>query len=118
MGLEIKKNKKGLYKVTNTISGEKVFEEPVPVEEVKKLLIERTIWKCIEDVCRIDHDFPNGWTVNDKRSSDKKHKFFNEVWLEQVRHGEEKLGEFITTQFGKIMDTHNLTDEFIEILKK
>ena len=66
MGLEIKRNKKGLYKAKSTISDESVSNGWLTEDEFKKILIERAYFRFIEDVIKIDMEFPCGYNVNDK----------------------------------------------------
>lgn len=65
MGLEIKRNKTGLYKVKSSVSDEKLGEF-MTEDQLKKMLIERAYFKFIEDVIKIDFEFPSGYYINDK----------------------------------------------------
>lgn len=65
MGLDIKRNKAGLYKVKSTISDEKLGEY-MTEDEIKKMLIERAYFKFVEEVIKIDLEFPSGYYINDK----------------------------------------------------
>ncbi len=65
MGLNIKRNKAGLYKVKSIISDEKLGEF-MTEDELKRMLIERAYFKFIEDVIKIDLEFPSGYHINDK----------------------------------------------------
>ena len=74
MGLSIKRNKKGLYKAKSTISDESISDGWLTEDEFKKILIERAYFKFVEDVIKIDMEFPSGYGVNDKREIiDEKH---------------------------------------------
>lgn len=74
MGLDIKRNRQGLYKVKSTISDEQLGKEWMTEDELKKLLIERAYFKFIEDVIKIDFEFPSGYYVNNKiKFIDDKH---------------------------------------------
>ena len=65
MGLDIKRNKAGLYKVKSTISDEKLGEY-MTEDQMKKMLIERAYFKFVEEVIKIDLEFPSGYYINDK----------------------------------------------------
>ena len=74
MGLEIKRNKKGLYKAKSTISGESLSDGWMTEDEFKKILIERVYFKFVEDVIKIDMEFPSGYYINEEREIiDEKH---------------------------------------------
>jgi len=67
MGLDIKRNRSGLYKVKSTISDEQLGKGWMSEDELKKLLIEKAYFKFAEDVIKIDLEFPSGYFINDKR---------------------------------------------------
>lgn len=68
MGLDIKRNKKGLYKAKSTISNESISGDGWMTEdEFKKVLIERAYFKFVEEVIKIDMEFPSDYYVNNKR---------------------------------------------------
>lgn len=68
MGLDIKRNSKGLYKATSTISDELLHDKKwITEDELKKVLIEREFFNFVEKVIKIDMEFPNGYHVNDQR---------------------------------------------------
>ena len=67
MGLDIKRNKKGLYKAKSTISDESVSDDWLTDDEFKKVLIVRAYWRFVEETIKIDLEFPNGYHVNDRR---------------------------------------------------
>lgn len=68
MGLDIKRNSKGLYKAKSTISDELIHEKKwITEDELKKTLIEREFFNFVEKVIKIDMEFPSGYHVNDKR---------------------------------------------------
>lgn len=62
MGFDIKRNKKGLYKIEDTW---------VTEDEFKKYLIERAYSKFVSEVIEIDMEFPSGYSVNDKYFADE-----------------------------------------------
>jgi hypothetical protein len=68
MGLEIKKNKKGEYSFTSTISDESWHpdKEWVSEDEAKKLLMEDAFHSLIKKVIEIDMNFPHNYHVNGK----------------------------------------------------
>lgn len=65
MGLDIKRNRKGLYKAKASIAGQ-ADGDWVNEDEFKKILIERVYFKFIEETIKIDMEFPSGYGVNDK----------------------------------------------------
>lgn len=68
MGLDIKRNKKGLYKAKSTISDELIHDKRwITEDELKKILIEREFFNFVEKVIKIDMEFPSGYHVNDQR---------------------------------------------------
>lgn len=74
MGLDIKRNKKGLYKAKSSISDESVSDGWVTEDEFKKILIERAYFKFMQNVIQIDMEFPSGYSINDKYETiDEKH---------------------------------------------
>ena len=73
MGIDIKRNKKGLYKAKSTVSDEFLTDKVwVTEDEFKKMLINRAYWRFVEDVIKIDMEFPSGYCVNNK------HEFIEE----------------------------------------
>ena len=64
MGLDIKRNKKGLYKAKSSVSDKSVSDDWVTEDEFKKILIERAYFKFMEDTIKIDMEFPSGHFVN------------------------------------------------------
>ena len=68
MGLDIKRNNKGLYKVKSTISDE-ILGKDMTEDEFKKMLIEGAYFKFIEETIKIDLEFPSGYRINDKIQS-------------------------------------------------
>lgn len=73
LGLDIKRNKEGLYSVKSTISDESLGKF-MTEDELKKMLIERAYFKFVEEVIKIDLEFPSGYFINGKRQCiDNKH---------------------------------------------
>ena len=65
MGLKIDKNKKGLYKLTSTVSDERLHDKLwITEKEAKKQLILKKWFKFIEDSVEVYMDFPEGYQVN------------------------------------------------------
>ena len=97
MGLDIKRNKAGLYKVKSTISDEQLGDGWMTEDELKKLLVERAYFKFVEDVIKIDMEFPSGYYINDKRKIvDDKYVAGSEFILKNWKNGnaiEEKYRE-------------------------
>lgn len=67
MGLDIRKNKKGLYKVKSSISDKQLGKEWMTEDELKKILVERAYWRFMEETIKIDLEFPSDYYINDKR---------------------------------------------------
>lgn len=89
MGLDIKRNRKGLYSVKSTISDEQLGEKWMTEDEMKKLLVERAYWRFIEETIKIDLEFPSGYYVNDKfQAIDGKHVKGSEFILENWNKGD------------------------------
>jgi hypothetical protein len=84
MGLDIKKNKQGLYQVKCSTSDELLNENWISEDDVKKILIERAYFKFIEEVIKIDFEFPSGYYINGKSIFNDKHlsgsKFIINNW--------------------------------------
>lgn len=65
MGLKIDRNKKGLYKLTETIGGERLHDKLwITEKEAIKTLVLRRWWKFQEEILQIYMDFPGGYQVN------------------------------------------------------
>jgi hypothetical protein len=90
MGLDIKRNKKGLYKANSTISDESVTGGGwVTEDEFKKMLIERAYFKFVEEVIKIDMEFPSGYGINDRHEIiDGKHCAGLEFIIKNWNNGE------------------------------
>ena len=69
MGTEIKRNKDGLYQLKSTISDEYLHDKNkwITENEVKQIFIENAFCSFVEKAMGIYLDFPNGYTVNDRR---------------------------------------------------
>lgn len=87
MGLNIERNEAGLYRATSTISDESITDDKwVTEDEFKKILIERAFWRFAEETIKIDMDFPNGYTVNEKRIHDENGGYKANRFLIQSYH--------------------------------
>lgn len=95
--------------VSSTSSSCTVFDgKAVPIDEVKKMLITERVWRFMEEVSRIEHDFPKGWTVDGRYVSKSKNKSYIELWLENAKYGDDNLSEFITSFYEQTMKKHGL----------
>jgi hypothetical protein len=83
MGLEVKKNSKGKYKLISTISDESYHPEKKWVSEndAKKILIEVEFLKFIKKTLEIDKCFPTDYYINGVKDfkSNSKSEFLR--WL-------------------------------------
>ena len=78
MGLEVKRNRNKEYQLISGISGEKLHDKDwVTEDEAKSVLIERMFAKFMEDVVKIDMQFPDNYTVNGKVKELNSVKFLN-----------------------------------------
>ncbi|MFM2393081.1 MAG: hypothetical protein RLZZ546_1063 [Bacteroidota bacterium] len=108
MGLEIKRNKKGEYSLTSTVSDESYHPEKkwITEDEAKKLLIERAFYKFVEDAIQIDMTFPNRYTVNDKYHYDDKIPNFNEWYLGILK--DDNHGKKLFEKFNEVLKKHDM----------
>lgn len=102
MGLRTLKNKKGLYKLTNTIANENLHDEPwITEEKAKAILIEDAHFEFLKKVMEIDMEFPNGYgslkegRLFDKEKHGKVYKWFNENYYDNDTNPVELLCEKI-----------------------
>ena len=62
MGIQVLKNKKSKYKLTNTVSDKRMHSAPwISEDKAKTVLIERALWDFYEKVITIDMEFPDGY---------------------------------------------------------
>ena len=67
MGLKVKKNKDGLFKLINTVSDEQLHKADwATADKAKAILINRAFWRFVNECIEIDTDFPAGYSVNDR----------------------------------------------------
>jgi hypothetical protein len=101
MGTEIKRNAKGLYQLRSTISDElKHKDRWVSEDDAKKSLIKDVLWRMIEDVVKIELDFPEDYRVNGV-----------------TKVGSRKGLQFIVDSY-KSTESSPIHDKFLEIIKK
>lgn len=81
MGLKVNKNDNNEYQLISSVSDESYHpdKEWISEDEAKVILINKTIWKFIEDTIKIDMEFPSGYFVNDKYHRDSTKPSFNEM---------------------------------------
>lgn len=101
MGLDIKRNKNGEFKLISTISDESYHPEKewISLSEAKKIFINKALWGFIEKAIEIDMTFPNNYMVNDKICRDEKPDF-NQFILDCLR--KENGDELITKKFEEV----------------
>jgi len=66
MGYQIKRNKKGEYKIISSTSDEPLCDGWISENEAKKILIENEYWKFVRESIQISMEFPNGYQINGK----------------------------------------------------
>ncbi len=99
MGLDIRRNRKGLYQVKSTMSDKVFFNgEWVTEERLKKFLIVSELHRSVDKMLEIYHDFPSGWFVNDKLvRGDRKH----DQWMLDEVYKSDDSDEVIMSEFDK-----------------
>ena len=120
MGLEIKRNKAGLYKVKNTVSDDKYFDGKwVTEDEVKKMLIEKKIWKFLEGIAEIEMEYPLGYQVNEKIVDQAEGKRrFAEWWLEKAKLNNDQFSEAIYGKAIEVVKKYNLQEYITPLLEE
>lgn len=108
MGLNIKRNNKGLYKLMSTVSDESYHpdKEWIDENEVKKLLIHKALHQFIEKVIEIDMSFPVGYMVNGSYQVDDTKPCFNRWFLDALNSDD--VDGIINTKFSEIYNKLNL----------
>ena len=108
MGLEIKRNKKGLYLMVSTVSNGRIHEEPsITEDEAKKVLIKRLYFDFMQKAIEVGMTFPNGYQVNDVREY---HENLSEpyyAWTSAAFKSEDYFKTF-TDKFNEIKEKLNL----------
>lgn len=104
MGLEIKKNSKGLFKLTSTVSDESYHPDKkwISVDEAKKVLIENEIWSFIEKIIEIDECFPGSYYVNGSYDVKNDSKTKHLRWMLDNAYGEDG-GEKLEAKFKEVI---------------
>lgn len=65
MGLDIKRKANGRFVLKSTVSDSNLHDESdIDLDEAKRILINKALWKFIDSVIEIDMEFPNGYMVN------------------------------------------------------
>lgn len=116
MGLSFKKYKNGKWQGTNSISDEKLLDSPGSKEDVKKILIEKQIWKFLEKMIEIEMEFPFQYQVNDRICFDRDGEMASEWWLRKRKEG--TLSESIYEKSIEIVKKYNLEEYFTPLLNK
>ena len=99
MGLNVKKNIKGEYKLTSTISDELLHDEDwISEKEAIKILIERQWFRFVEETIKIYMEFPSGYHVNNKHKFIKGKAGSGSRWVVDNWDDGEKINE----KFGEI----------------
>lgn len=101
MGTLITK-KNGSFNLKSSVSDE-VRGENLTEKEVKKHFMQREIWKLLEEVIKVEMNFPNGYFINGKMVVPKKE--------ENHMKGE----KWILTNYN---NSKAIYEKFIEIMKK
>lgn len=87
MGVEIKRNESGEYKLISTISDEQIHTENwVDETEAKRILIERLFLRFIDDAAQIEMDFPLKYHVNGEYQNSQPSKY-HEWAIDKVNGG-------------------------------
>lgn len=108
MGIEIKKNEKGLYSLKSTISDESYHLEKdwISEDEVKKKFIEQAFYRFVEKTIQIDMEFPNNYFIDGRYCVDKTKENFNEWYLEILK--DDNYGKKLFQKFNEVLKKHNL----------
>ena len=85
MGLDIRKNDKGEYKIISSTSDEKIHDDEwVSEDEAKRILIRRRLANFIKEIIEIDMEFPNGYYINDKLETNHIDESFDKWYLNSL----------------------------------
>jgi hypothetical protein len=113
MGLEVKRHKgNGRYQLISTVSDERIHEKPwLTEDEAKKVLIERAFWRFIDDVNKIELDFPDTYRINDEPPKNWGGQF-NNWWLQNHNNPQVFLDKFNATiiRCGVDLDTTKIQE--------
>lgn len=118
MGLVIKRNKQGLYSAKSSISDEDYFDgKSVTEDEFKTMLIEKKIWTFLEEIIKIEMEFPFHYYVNDRMCMDEPETHFNEWFIEVLRKEGKEQSEIIYNKAIEIVKKYNLYEFFEPLIK-
>lgn len=98
MFYEIKKNSEGKYQIKSSISDEILHDGWLSEDELKKKIIKMHYFKFIEEVIKIDMEFPSGYHINKKEKYiEEKHNAGGEFIIKHWKDGQifEKYNEII-----------------------
>ena len=113
MGTNIKRNKDGMYQLKSTVSNEMLHEKKwIAENDVKKLFIEKILWKAIEDIVCVEMDFPYGYFINGKMEIPKEERQRGLEFILQCYKSDE---DGIYKKFMEIIKKHNLEEFFTPI---
>lgn len=106
MGLEVKRNKSGKFKLTSTVSGERLHDELwVTEDEAKNILVTKKFWEFVDATIKVDMEFPDGYRVNDEYNFEARNRF-NIWWLDNV--DKEDGDKILTKTFDDTLKRLNL----------
>lgn len=102
MGLSIKKNNKGQYNLTSTVSGESYHPDKkwIDEDEAKRILIYSHFHKFIEKAIEIEMTFPNQYQVNGRYFHDEEKPSFNEWFLKALKSDD--VDKIISDKFEEV----------------
>lgn len=118
MGLNLKRNDQGLYKVKSSNSDEDYFDGKYVEEDVlKKTLIERQIWNFLEKIIEIEMNFPFHYYINDKMCMDMPDVHFSEWFLKVLHKSGKEQSEMMYEKVIEIVKKYNLFEYFEPLIK-
>ncbi len=106
MGLQVKRNEEGLYKLISSFTDKPYHKGWITQEEAKAILINNAFWEFAEKVIELDVDFPFGYCVNGKREIDNKKKRGCNVTLELMQKNDG--GKATYKMFKEILKKHDI----------
>lgn len=84
MGLSIEKSVDGYYRLKDEVCGEYIHNnEWVTEDEAKVIFMQRLFFRYLEDIIKIEMDFPNGYYIDGKYQYNSKTALFNK-WYEEI----------------------------------
>lgn len=111
MGFSIRHIKKNdTWQATCSISDEKMLDTPGTKEDLKKVFIERIIWKFLKDMIKLEMEFPFQWSVNNKICFERDGEMFGEWWLRKNKEG--TLSSDIYKKSIEIVEKYDLKEYF------